>query len=61
MTFLEWFYKVIILQGICVLLIILSLLAVKYFLKAEFKKVQTFYNDNIVVDTDVNEVLSNAV
>lgn len=61
MTFFEWFYKVVILQAICVLLIILSVLAVKYFYKSEFEKVREFYNDYIAVDTDVNEVLKNEV
>ena len=61
MTFFEWFYKVIILQAVCVLLIILSVLAVKYFYKSEFKKVQAFYYENIAVDTDINEVLKDEV
>lgn len=51
----------IILQAVCVLLIILSVLAVKYFYKSEFKKVQAFYYENIAVDTDINEVLKDEV
>ena len=61
MTFFEWFYKVIILQAVCVLIIILSLLAIKYFFKGEFKEVQAFYYENIAVDTDINEVLKDEV
>ncbi len=61
MTFFEWLYKVIILQGICVLLILLGVLTIKYFFKGEFGQVQSFYQNYIAVDTDINEVLSDEV
>ena len=61
MTFFEWFYKVIILQAVCVVLIISSMLTIKYFFKDEFQKVKAFYRHNVVVDTDINEVLGDAV
>ncbi len=57
MSFSGWYYKALIVQGACVLLMLLSVLALKYFYKAEFKEVQKFYNDYIAVDTDINEVL----
>ena len=61
MTFFEWFYKAVIVQGICVLLILTAVLAVKYFFVDEFKQVQNFYDTHIAVDTDINEVLQNEV
>lgn len=61
MTFFEWFYKAVIIEGIAVLLILLSILTLKYFFKGEFKKVQDFHIKYIAVDTDINEVLENEV
>ncbi len=58
MTFFEWFYKVVIVESVCVLLIILSLLTMKYFFKDEFERAEDFYQKNMTVDTDVYEVLS---
>lgn len=61
MTFFEWFYKAVIIQGICVLLILLSIFIIKYFFKFEFEKVSKVYQKYITTDTDVNEVLSDEV
>lgn len=61
MTFFEWFYKAVIIESIAVLLILLSILTLKYFLKSEFKKVQVFNEKYIIVDTDVSEVLKNEI
>lgn len=61
MTFFEWFYKAVIIQGITLLLILLTILTLKYFFKSEFKKVQAFNTKYISVDTDISEVLNNEV
>ena len=61
MTFFECFYKAVIIESIVVLLILLSILTLKYFFKKEFKKVQDFHEKYIVVDTDINEVLKNEI
>ena len=61
MTFFEWFYKAIIIESVAVLLILLTVLTLKYFFKSEFKKVQCFYQNYIMIDTDINEVLKDAI
>lgn len=53
--------KIIIAQSICVLIIILSILTTKYFFKSTYKKFVNWYNENVTVTTDVNEVLKNEV
>ena len=60
-TFFEWFYKAIIIESIAVLLMLLMVLTLKYFFKSEFKKVQYFHQKYIMVDTDINEVLKDAI
>ena len=57
MTFFEWFYKVVIVQSICVILILLSVVTMKYLFKEEYVKIKDFYQTEILNDTDVNEVL----
>ncbi|MBQ4118823.1 MAG: hypothetical protein IJD45_00360 [Clostridia bacterium] len=61
MTFFEWFYKAVIIEGIAILLTLLITLTLKYFFKSEFKKVQDFHAKYIAVDTNISEVLSNEV
>ncbi|MBR4123922.1 MAG: hypothetical protein IKT93_05840 [Clostridia bacterium] len=51
------FVKIMILQCIFVLVIISSVLIVKYFFKGTFNDLKLWYNDNIAVDTDIYEVL----
>ncbi len=57
MTFLEWFYKVFIIQAVYILIMLSTVLILKYFYKEEFKNVQDFYQEYIISNTDVNEVL----
>lgn len=61
MTFFEWFYKAVIIESITLLLILLTVLTLKYFFKTEFKKVQDFHTKHIAVDTDISEVLNNEI
>lgn len=61
MTFFEWFYKTVIVQSICVLIILASVLVIKYFFKGTFQKIETFYKQEIMADTKVSEVLEGEV
>ena len=61
MTFFEWFYKAVIIEGITLLLILLSILTLKYFFKSEFKKIEDFNTKYIAVDTNISEVLNNEI
>jgi len=53
--------KLIITQTVCVAIILLSIITVKYFFKGTYKKLLKFYNENICVTTDINEVLSDEI
>lgn len=61
LTFFEWYYKVLIIQTVCVIVILSGVFAVKYFFKDEFSKVAEFYVQNIMADTDIAEVLEDEV
>jgi len=61
MTFFEWFYKVVIVQSVCVLVILLSIVIIKYFFKDTFAKIERFYIDNITDDTKISEVLESEI
>ncbi len=61
MTFFEWFYKVVIIESVCVLLVISSVFIIKYFFKSEYPVIQEFYKIEIMSDTDVLEVLSGEI
>lgn len=61
MSFFEWFYKVVIIESVCVLLIISSIFIVKYFFKSEYPIVFEFYKTEIMSDTDVSEVLNGEI
>ncbi len=53
----ETFFKIIIVEIICVAVILLSVIAVKYFFKATYSKVEKWYKENIIVDTDIKQVI----
>ncbi len=61
MTFFEWFYKVCIVQTVCVVIILASVLVIKYFLKNTFSEIQKFYNNYILSETKISEVLSDEI
>ena len=52
---------IIITQSVCVILILLTVLTVKFFFKDNYSEVKTWYNHNICVDTDINQVISEGV
>ncbi|MBE6750003.1 MAG: hypothetical protein E7560_02445 [Ruminococcaceae bacterium] len=51
------FANIIITQGICVLIILTSVVVIKYFFKSTYKKLESFYSAYICSDTDINEVI----
>ncbi len=61
MTFFEWFYKTVIVESVCVLIILISIIIMKYFFKSAFLEVEKFYTQEILSDTKIEEVLSNEI
>ncbi len=57
MTFFEWFYKNLILSGIFVLIMLLSVIFIKYFVPDTFAELQKFHKDKILSDTKISEVI----
>lgn len=60
-TFFEWLYKVCIVQTVCVVIILVSVLVIKYFFKDTFSQIQKFYNTHILSETKISEVLSDEI
>ena len=61
MKFWDMYTKAIITEGIAVLLIILTVITVKFCFKKPCKKVHNFYIQNVLSDTDINEVLKGEI
>lgn len=61
MTFFEWFYKTVIVQSICVLIILASVVIMKYFFKGAYSQIEKFYREEILSDTKISEVLQNEI
>ncbi len=61
MTFFEWFYKVLIVQTVCVLVLFLSVVFAKYFLSETYVKITDFYKRNFTTDTSISEVLDGEI
>lgn len=53
--------RLIIAQAVCVLIILSSVLVIKYFFKGTYKQLTKWYIDNVCVDTDINEVLEDEI
>lgn len=54
----DCFASIIITQSICVVLILLTVLVVKYFFKGTYNQAKEWYSQNICVDTDIEQVIS---
>ena len=52
------FVNIIIAQALCVVLVVCSILAVKYFWKKEYKEIKDFYSSEVATNTDIQEVLT---
>ena len=61
MTFFEWFYKTVIAQSICVLIILISVLVIKYFFNGTYQKLAEFHSEYIKSDTSVSEVMKGEI
>ena len=53
------FYKIVIVEAICITILILVITAVRYFSPATFKEIRDFYEQNFLIETNVDEVLQN--
>ena len=53
------YFCIVITQVVCVMLILISLVCIKYFFKNTYKKINVFYNEEICSTTDINEVIKN--
>lgn len=53
----NYYVSIIITQSICVVLIALSVICIKYFFKGTYKQIKEFYKNEICSQTDINEVL----
>ena len=51
------YMKISIVQAVFVLAVILSLVITKYFFKNTYTQIKQWYEQNICVSTDVNEVM----
>lgn len=51
------FLHIIITEIICVFMLILMVLVTKYFFKAKFIEIKDWYNQNFLIDIDINQVL----
>lgn len=61
MKFFDKVLPLIIAQSVFVLIIISSVLVLKYFFKSTYLQVKNWYSQNVCVDTDINEVLSDEI
>ena len=53
----RYFLKIVIAQFALVVILLASVLIVKYFLKSTYNDFKKWYEKNVAVDTDVYEVL----
>ena len=54
-------YKLIITETVCVAIMLLSIITVKYFFKGTYINLHNWYCRIILVDTDIEEVLGNEI
>ena len=57
MSFFEWFYKCLIVQGICVFMIISAVILTRFFVKDLYQDLKEFYREFGFLDTSISEVL----
>lgn len=57
----DLYLKAVIVEGVAVLIIILSVLTVKYCFKSTYAKLNDWYNQSILTDTDISEVIKGEV
>lgn len=52
------FHKIVIVEALCVVIILIAVLLIKYTNDTVFNEMKEFYTENFLVETDVEEVLS---
>lgn len=57
MKFWDNYIKVIIAEGIAVVLVIISVLILKFGFKSNYEEFVKWYGENVLTDTDVYEVI----
>lgn len=55
----RWF-KIIVVQSICVAIILLTILFVKFFFKNTYKELKNWYQNNLCSETKISEVTDNS-
>ena len=51
------FHKIIAVEAICAVVLLLGIVAVRYINKEAFEQIRAFYQQNILTETSVSEVL----
>lgn len=52
------YFAIVITQCVCVIIILLTVICVKFFFKGTYNQLKSFYDSQICIDTDIDEVLS---
>ncbi len=61
MNFWNAYVKMLIVEGVAALVIIISVLTVKFFFKDTYKNLSEWYKENVLVDIDISEVIKSEV
>lgn len=61
MTFFEWFYKVSVLSGILVAILVLTVTFTKLFIPKTYTEIKDFYTQNFTTDTNISEVIKGEI
>ena len=61
MTFFEWFYRTLIVQTVCVLLLLTGVIFAKYFWSETYIQIKDFYMEKIACDTKISEVFEGEI
>ena len=54
----HYYISIMITEGICVAILLLSVICMKYFFKSSFVQLKEFYINEICCDTEIDEVLN---
>lgn len=57
MTFFEWFYKNLIIEGVFVLILLSGVVFIKFFIPETFLELEELYKQKFTTDTSISEVI----
>ncbi|MBR3908842.1 MAG: hypothetical protein IKJ50_03875 [Clostridia bacterium] len=57
MTFFEWFYKNLIIEGVFVLILLSGVVFIKFFMPETFLELEELYKQKFTTDTSISEVI----